>query len=249
MFRPSLPRVLPAVADDFLTPSCAGLQAAVSLATQGQAGGGVVEDDVLALARRGVGRGSAVLIALKHRIDPCHVRPQLLRHRAFPPPAPLAQREGETAAAWSAALAGAGEGAGTQEAIPDSLREALGDVFAGFEAQRQALLEGDAEHVHAATERLEARVARLRQALPDYLIFTQVQLSRMLDVDVEVDYHGWINRINRMSVDFVVCAPDGATILAAIEHMLQPGSGAPRTPDLGGTGSTSDVGKAIAALI
>ena len=58
---------------------------------------------------------------------------------------------------------------------------------------------------------------RLRQALPDYLIFTQVQLSRMLDVDVEVDYHGWINRINRMSVDFVVCAPDGATILAAIE--------------------------------
>ena len=38
-------------------------------------------------------------------------------------------------------------------------------------------------------------------------------------------------------------------ILAAIEQMLQPGSGAPRTPDLGGTGSTSDVGKAIAALI
>jgi len=58
---------------------------------------------------------------------------------------------------------------------------------------------------------------RLRQALPDYLIFTQVQLSRMLDVDVEVDHHGWLNRINRMSVDFVICAPDGATILAAIE--------------------------------
>ena len=38
-------------------------------------------------------------------------------------------------------------------------------------------------------------------------------------------------------------------ILGAIEKMLQPGSGAPRTPDLGGTGSTTDVGKAIAALI
>ena len=38
-------------------------------------------------------------------------------------------------------------------------------------------------------------------------------------------------------------------ILAAIQQMLQPGSGAPRTPDLGGKGSTSDVGKAIAALI
>ena len=38
-------------------------------------------------------------------------------------------------------------------------------------------------------------------------------------------------------------------ILGAIEKMLQPGSGAPRTPDLGGTGKTEDVGRAIAALI
>lgn len=68
---------------------------------------------------------------------------------------------------------GAGAGAGAPEAIPDALREALGDVFAGFEAQRQALLEGDAEHVHAATERLEARVARLRQALPRGASWTQ----------------------------------------------------------------------------
>ena len=38
-------------------------------------------------------------------------------------------------------------------------------------------------------------------------------------------------------------------ILAAIEQMLKPGSGAPRTPDLGGRGRTQDVGRAIAALL
>ena len=58
---------------------------------------------------------------------------------------------------------------------------------------------------------------RLRQALPDYLIFSQVQLSRIIDVAPEAEHQSWLNRINRMSVDFVVCAPDGAKILAAIE--------------------------------
>lgn len=38
-------------------------------------------------------------------------------------------------------------------------------------------------------------------------------------------------------------------ILNAIESALMPGSGAPRTPDLGGQASTSDVGRAIASLI
>jgi tartrate dehydrogenase/decarboxylase / D-malate dehydrogenase len=38
-------------------------------------------------------------------------------------------------------------------------------------------------------------------------------------------------------------------ILAAIEKVLQPGSGAPRTPDLGGTAGTADLGKAIAAAL
>lgn len=58
---------------------------------------------------------------------------------------------------------------------------------------------------------------RLRQALPEYLIFSQVQLCRMIEVDPAADKQAWFNRINRMSVDFVVCAPDGARILAAIE--------------------------------
>ena len=38
-------------------------------------------------------------------------------------------------------------------------------------------------------------------------------------------------------------------ILSAIEKTLAPGSGAPRTPDLGGTAGTADVGKAIAAAV
>jgi tartrate dehydrogenase/decarboxylase/D-malate dehydrogenase len=38
-------------------------------------------------------------------------------------------------------------------------------------------------------------------------------------------------------------------VLKAIEGILKPDSGAPRTPDIGGTAGTPDVGKAIAALI
>jgi tartrate dehydrogenase/decarboxylase/D-malate dehydrogenase len=39
----------------------------------------------------------------------------------------------------------------------------------------------------------------------------------------------------------------GASIVRAIETVLDPKSGAPRTPDLGGKATTSDLGKAIAA--
>jgi tartrate dehydrogenase/decarboxylase/D-malate dehydrogenase len=38
-------------------------------------------------------------------------------------------------------------------------------------------------------------------------------------------------------------------ILAAIEKVLDPKSGAPRTGDIGGNASTTDVGKAIAAAL
>jgi tartrate dehydrogenase/decarboxylase/D-malate dehydrogenase len=42
-------------------------------------------------------------------------------------------------------------------------------------------------------------------------------------------------------------AHDG--VLAAIEKVLAPGSGAPRTPDLGGQASTQDLGRAIAEAL
>ena len=38
-------------------------------------------------------------------------------------------------------------------------------------------------------------------------------------------------------------------ILRAIEKVLDPKSGAPRTPDIGGKASTSDLGKAIESAI
>lgn len=57
---------------------------------------------------------------------------------------------------------------------------------------------------------------RLVETLPDQVILAQVQLSRFLGVKKGHDYQAWINRVNRMSADFVVCAKD-ASVLAVIE--------------------------------
>ena len=52
-----------------------------------------------------------------------------------------------------------------------------------------------------------------------------------------------------MMLDHLGYAQAGAHIVATIEKALEPGSGAPRTPDIGGTAKTDDLGKAIAAAI
>ena len=52
-----------------------------------------------------------------------------------------------------------------------------------------------------------------------------------------------------MMLDFLGHKQAHDAVLAAIEAVLQPGSGAPRTPDLGGTAGTSDVGRAIAEVV
>lgn len=57
---------------------------------------------------------------------------------------------------------------------------------------------------------------RLIQSLPDYIIFAQVQLSQILGIKKGNKYQSWLNRINRMSVDFVVCNKD-SSIVAVIE--------------------------------
>lgn len=57
---------------------------------------------------------------------------------------------------------------------------------------------------------------RLRKVLPDQVILAQVALSRIVRVEKGHDFRAWLNRINRMTVDFLVCLPDG-TIVAAIE--------------------------------
>jgi len=44
-------------------------------------------------------------------------------------------------------------------------------------------------------------------------------------------------------------AEAGAHIVKTIEKALEPASGAPRTPDIGGKARTADLGKAIAAAL
>ncbi len=60
---------------------------------------------------------------------------------------------------------------------------------------------------------------KLQQALPEYLIFSQVQLSRMIEPSQEAgnERQFWFNRVCRQSVDFVIVAADAKTILLAIE--------------------------------
>lgn len=57
---------------------------------------------------------------------------------------------------------------------------------------------------------------RLVEALPDCIILSQVQLSRVLGVKKGHPFTVWHNKINRMSLDFVVCLKD-STIVAVIE--------------------------------
>ena len=57
---------------------------------------------------------------------------------------------------------------------------------------------------------------RLTQALPEHIILAQVQLSQLLGVKKGNNHQSWLNRINRMSADFVVCRKD-STIVAVIE--------------------------------
>jgi very-short-patch-repair endonuclease len=57
---------------------------------------------------------------------------------------------------------------------------------------------------------------RLVRALPEHIVLAQVQLSRLLGVRKGNSHQSWTNRINRMSVDFVVCHKD-STIVAVIE--------------------------------
>lgn len=57
---------------------------------------------------------------------------------------------------------------------------------------------------------------RLVNTLPEHIILAQVQLSRVLGVKKGFNFGEWNNRINRMSLDFVVCRKD-SSIVAAIE--------------------------------
>jgi tartrate dehydrogenase/decarboxylase/D-malate dehydrogenase len=52
-----------------------------------------------------------------------------------------------------------------------------------------------------------------------------------------------------LMLDFLGHREAHDAIVSAIERALEPGSGAPRTPDLGGKAGTADLGRAIAQAI
>lgn len=57
---------------------------------------------------------------------------------------------------------------------------------------------------------------RLRQALPDHYIFTQVQLSQLVTIKKGHSFKMWFSRISQMSVDFVI-ADEYLNTVAAVE--------------------------------
>lgn len=57
---------------------------------------------------------------------------------------------------------------------------------------------------------------RLTKALPEHIVLAQAQLSRFLGVKKGNNYQSWLNRVNRMSADFVICNMD-SSVLAVIE--------------------------------
>lgn len=60
---------------------------------------------------------------------------------------------------------------------------------------------------------------KLQQAVPEFYIFSQVQLSRVIEPNDEAgtDKRFWFNRICRQSVDYVLVDTDAQTTLLAIE--------------------------------
>lgn len=77
-------------------------------------------------------------------------------------------------------------------------------------------------------EKAEQELYRqLIQALPEYVILAQVQLSQLIKVKSGYNFGKWHNRINRMSVDFVICRQDFSPVAAieldgkSHEHVIQ----------------------------
>ena len=57
---------------------------------------------------------------------------------------------------------------------------------------------------------------RLVKSLPQYLVFSQVQLSRFIDVERGAPRQSWFNRISQLSADFLILRPD-TSVVAVVE--------------------------------
>ena len=58
---------------------------------------------------------------------------------------------------------------------------------------------------------------RLTEALPEYVIFSQVHLPSILAVKKGNNFHSWNNRINKMSVNFMICRKKDLGIVVVID--------------------------------
>lgn len=57
---------------------------------------------------------------------------------------------------------------------------------------------------------------RISNALPEYIVLAQVQMSRFVDVKKSNNYQKWYNKINLLSVDYLICRKD-FSIVAVVE--------------------------------
>ena len=64
------------------------------------------------------------------------------------------------------------------------------------------------------TEPEQVLLHRVRTALPDHLVFAQVQVARVLEVPSRPDSVSWFNRVAQLSFDLLVCTPDTMPVLA-----------------------------------
>lgn len=83
-------------------------------------------------------------------------------------------------------------------------------------APRKPSTEFPFEQCRPLTEREQVLYWRLRKVMPDLIVLAQVAVSRIVRVRKGHDIRAWMNRVDRLTVDFVVCLPD-ATIVAAVE--------------------------------
>ena len=96
---------------------------------------------------------------------------------------------------------------------------ALAALAAAFAWKRRAPAGDDVfpfEQCAPLTEREQVLYWRLRNVLPGEIVLAQVAMSRILRGRRGHNVRAWMNRIDRMTIDFVVCLPD-STIVAAVE--------------------------------
>lgn len=98
-------------------------------------------------------------------------------------------------------------------------------LFFWFKKPKEKTIKGDElaiwpfESMPIMTDSEVQFFKKLQLALPEYIIFSQVQLSRIIQPGEEAgsDHQFWLNRVCRQSVDFVLIDKNMQTVLVAIE--------------------------------